>query len=273
VPSAGTWLRRCGASAGAGSTAGLAGSSPLVIVIVLRPSVRSAPRPPEHAKTLATRRGSLRSSVIGASVALVPPCPSVLPPGARNEEAKKALKAGKKRAKKIEERYVVGLEVAQGHVDTSSICRHDDGDAAAAATLEEVQATRLLYTRWWRGSRSLAPVSVRAQPPRPQPSVPAPLHRRPHAVVGATRLRAGDRRRPPSPRTGCGVSLHISGERAMKCGGAARIDALDPAARRTSRITVDPGSTFPLWTPCDEAQHTTSPGKVADKAAPLHLRS
>jgi hypothetical protein len=77
-------------------------------------------------------------------VALVPPRPSVLPPGAGNEEAKKALKAGKERAKEIERRYVVGMEVAQGHGDAAPIGRHDDGDAAAAVTLEEVQATRLL---------------------------------------------------------------------------------------------------------------------------------
>jgi hypothetical protein len=80
----------------------------------------------------------------GASVALVPPCPSVLPPGAGNEEAKKALKAGKERAKKIERRYVLGMKVAQGHGDAAPIGRHDDGDTAAAVTLEEVQATRLL---------------------------------------------------------------------------------------------------------------------------------
>jgi hypothetical protein len=73
--------------------------------------------------------------VIGASVATVPPCPSVLPPGAGNEEAKKALEAGKKRAKKIEERYVLRLEVAQRHGDAAPIGRHADGDAAGAVTL------------------------------------------------------------------------------------------------------------------------------------------
>ena len=85
-------------------------------------------------------------TVAGASVALVPPRSSVLPPGAGNEEAKKALKPGKERAKKIERRYVVGRKVAQGHGDAAPIGRHDDGDAAAAVTLEEVQATRLLWT-------------------------------------------------------------------------------------------------------------------------------
>jgi hypothetical protein len=93
--------------------------------------------------------------VIGASVALVPPRSSVLPPGAGNEEAKKALKPGKERAKKIEERYVLGIEVADGHGDAAPIGRHDDGDAAAAVTLEEVQATRLLYIRRWRRCRAV----------------------------------------------------------------------------------------------------------------------
>ena len=77
-------------------------------------------------------------------MALVPPRSSVLPPGAGNEEPKKALKAGKERAKKIERGYVLVCEVAQGHGDAASVSRHDDGDPAAAATLEEVQATRLL---------------------------------------------------------------------------------------------------------------------------------
>ena len=81
-------------------------------------------------------------------MATVPPRPSVLPPGAGNEEAKKALKAGKERAKKREEGYVLGLEVAQGHGDAATIGRHDDGDVLA--TLEEVQATRLPLARWWR---------------------------------------------------------------------------------------------------------------------------
>ena len=94
-----------------------------------------------HTKTLATRRGSLWFSVAGASVATVPPRSSVLPPGAGNEEAKEALKAGQERANKVEGGYALGLEVAQGHVDAASIRRHDDGDAAAVATLGEVQAT------------------------------------------------------------------------------------------------------------------------------------
>jgi hypothetical protein len=80
-------------------------------------------------------------------VATVPPRPSVLPPGAGNEERKKALKAGKERAKKREGGYVPGLEVAQGHGDAAAVSRHDDGDAIATVTLEEIQATRLQCSR------------------------------------------------------------------------------------------------------------------------------
>ena len=89
-------------------------------------------------------------------MASVPPRSSVLPPGAGNEEAKKALKAGKERAKKGEGKYVLGLEVAQGHGDAATIRRDDDGNAAAAATLEEVQATRLQWSRPVTGARSVA---------------------------------------------------------------------------------------------------------------------
>ena len=77
----------------------------------------------------------------GASVALVPPRSSVLPPGAGNEEAKKAIKPGKERAKQVEKGYVLGVEVAQGHGDAAAIRRHDDGDGAALAISEEAQAT------------------------------------------------------------------------------------------------------------------------------------
>jgi hypothetical protein len=79
--------------------------------------------------------------VAAASAATVPPRPSVLPPGAGNEETKKALKADQERAKKRERGYALGIQIAQGHVHAATIGRHDDGDAAAAATLEEVQAT------------------------------------------------------------------------------------------------------------------------------------
>ena len=99
-----------------------------------------------HTKTLATRRGSLWFSVAGASVAAVPPRSSVLPPGAGNEEAKKALKADKERAKKVEQRYAEGFEVAHGHGDAAPIGRHGDGDCAAMPTPEQIHAIRLLVS-------------------------------------------------------------------------------------------------------------------------------
>ena len=85
-------------------------------------------------------------SVAGASVALVPPRSSVLPPGAGNEEAKKALKPGKERAKKVERGSALEVEVAQGHGHAAAVGRHDDGDAAIP-TLEEAQAIRLPCSR------------------------------------------------------------------------------------------------------------------------------
>jgi len=78
--------------------------------------------------------------VAGASVALVPPPSSVLPPGAGNEEPKEALKAGKERAKEIEREYVPGVEVTQGHGHAAAVSGDDDGNAAIP-TLKEVQAT------------------------------------------------------------------------------------------------------------------------------------
>jgi hypothetical protein len=103
-------------------------------------SVRGARDLPNMEKTLAARRGSRWSSVVGASVALVPPRSSVLPPGAGNEEAKKAVKPGKERAKQVEEGYVLGRQVADGHGDAAAIRRHDDGDGTVPAISEEAQA-------------------------------------------------------------------------------------------------------------------------------------
>ncbi len=164
VPSAGTWLRRAGAVAGPP-----VGGSPFVIVIRWSLSVGQAPRPPEHAKTLATRRGSLRSSVAGASVALVPPRSSVLPPGAGNEEAKKAVKPGKERAKQVEKGYVLG-EVAHGHRDAAAIRRHDDGDGAALAISEEAQAIDSRCPAGSGSAQSKRPRGGRATQPRTGPS-------------------------------------------------------------------------------------------------------
>ena len=71
-----------------------------------------------------------------ALVAPVPPRSSVPPPGARNEEAKKALKAEQERANKVEGGYAE-LEVTSGHEHAAAIRRDDDGDSAAVPVLEE----------------------------------------------------------------------------------------------------------------------------------------
>jgi hypothetical protein len=79
--------------------------------------------------------------VFGGSMRLapVPPRSSVLPPGAGNEEAKKAVKTGKKRAKKTEERYVVETGAVQRNLDMPAVARHDDGDMAAIPVIEQTQ--------------------------------------------------------------------------------------------------------------------------------------
>ena len=74
-----------------------------------------------------------------------PPRSSVLPPGAGNEEHKKALKAQEERAKKIEGGYTE-LEVASGHEHAAAIRRHGDTDGAAVPVQREAQATRLLLS-------------------------------------------------------------------------------------------------------------------------------
>jgi hypothetical protein len=79
----------------------------------------------------------------------VPPRSSVLPPGAGNEEAKKALKAQEERAKKIEGGYALEAEIA-GHQHAAAIRRHGDANGAAVPVLEQAQATRLPWsTTWW----------------------------------------------------------------------------------------------------------------------------
>jgi hypothetical protein len=72
-------------------------------------------------------------------LAPVPPRSSVLPPGAGNEEAKKAVKTGKKRAKKTDQRYVVETGAVQRDLDLPTIARDGDGDAAAIPVLEQTQ--------------------------------------------------------------------------------------------------------------------------------------
>jgi hypothetical protein len=96
-------------------------------------------------------------SVFGGSsrLAPVPPCPSVLPPGAGNEEPEKAIKTGKERAKKTEERYVVETGVVQRDLDASTIARHDDGDMAAIPAIEQTQRGLPNVTRPTRAVRAV----------------------------------------------------------------------------------------------------------------------
>jgi hypothetical protein len=72
-------------------------------------------------------------------LAPVPPRSSVLPPGAGNEEAEKAVKTGKKRAKKTEERYVIETGVIQRNLDTPTVTGHSDGDMATIPVIEQTQ--------------------------------------------------------------------------------------------------------------------------------------
>jgi len=88
-------------------------------------------------------------------LAPVPPRSSVLPPGAGNEEAKKAVKTGKERAKKTEERYVIETGAVQRNLDMPAIARHDDGDTAAIPVVEQAQCGLQQCPADPGGSRSL----------------------------------------------------------------------------------------------------------------------
>ena len=87
-------------------------------------------------KTLATRRGSLRSSVVWR-LASVPPRSSVLPPGAGNKP-EKAVQPKKERAKNPDERRVVEAGV-HWHGQAAAVGRHDDGNMAAITAVEHAQ--------------------------------------------------------------------------------------------------------------------------------------
>ena len=88
-------------------------------------------------KTLATRRGSLRSSVV-RRLASVPPRSSVLPPGAGNKP-EKAVQPKKERAKNPDERRVVEAGV-HWHGQAAAVGRHDDGNMAAITAVEHAQS-------------------------------------------------------------------------------------------------------------------------------------
>jgi hypothetical protein len=72
-------------------------------------------------------------------LAPVPPRSSVLPPGAGNEEAEKAVKTGKERAKKTEERYVVETGAVQRNLDTPTVARDRDGNVTGVPAIEQTQ--------------------------------------------------------------------------------------------------------------------------------------
>jgi hypothetical protein len=87
-------------------------------------------------KTLAAPARVRGCSVLVELVALVPPCPSVSP-GAGNEP-EKAIKP-RKRAKKIEERYVGQAGWLERDVDAPAIRRDRDGDGATISTIQPAQ--------------------------------------------------------------------------------------------------------------------------------------
>jgi len=70
--------------------------------------------------------------------ALFPPRSSVLPPGAGNEEAKKALEAGKKRAKAAEG-YRGDVASVDGQVHAAPVTRQCDGNGTAVEPIETRQ--------------------------------------------------------------------------------------------------------------------------------------
>jgi len=100
-------------------------------------------------------------------LAPVPPCPSVLPPGAGNEEAEEAVDTGKERAKKTEERYVLKTRVAEGQLNPPAIRRDDDSDVAAIAAVEQTQRGLPNVTRRSGRFAQSTGDSVFAQPPGP----------------------------------------------------------------------------------------------------------
>src|SRR4029078_411684 len=87
-------------------------------------------------KTLATRRGSLRSSVV-RRLASVPPRSSVLPPGAGNKP-EKAVQPKQERAKDPDARRVAEAGV-HWHGQAAAVGRHDDGNMAAITAVEHAQ--------------------------------------------------------------------------------------------------------------------------------------
>jgi hypothetical protein len=94
-------------------------------------------------------------AVVRSLLAPVPPRTSVLPPGAGNEEAKKALKPDNEGAKKTEDRNVRQTRVVQRHLDTPTIRANRDGDMASIATIEQTQDWSPAHARPIRAVRAV----------------------------------------------------------------------------------------------------------------------
>ena len=86
-------------------------------------------------------------SVDRSLLASVPPSPAVLPPGAGNEEAEKALKTDDERVKETKERTVRQTGVVQGHLDTPAIAPNRDCHVASIAAIEQTQGWSPEQTR------------------------------------------------------------------------------------------------------------------------------
>jgi len=125
-------------------------------------------------------------------LASVPPCPSVLPPGAGNEEAEKAVKTDAKRAKETEKRAILEAGVVHRQLDAPTVRRDDDGDMAAIPAIEQTQAG---LQNDARRTRAMAAVY---EAPRDRATSGPTASRSSSAVVRGSggRSTAVDRRRP-----------------------------------------------------------------------------
>jgi len=130
-------------------------------------------------------------------LAPVPPRSSVLPPGAGNEEAKKAVKTGKQRAKKTEERSVVEVRAVQRNLDVPAVARHDDGDSAAVLAIEQTQ--RGLQTNMAQPTRAVRAVYEALGDDATTRTTPLALVHLDRRIVPLTQPRP-DTKRPPVSR-------------------------------------------------------------------------
>jgi hypothetical protein len=125
-------------------------------------------------------------------LAPAPPWSSVLPPGAGNEEPKKALKPDDEGPKKGEERTVRQAGVVQWQLHATTVRRDDDGDVASIAAIEQTQ--RGLPNEPGRPGRFAQSTgrSVNVQPPGPHRTIGTERC----SKLQATDQTSGDRRSP-----------------------------------------------------------------------------